>query len=154
MENELFRAFELSELISDLSPPNRKKLFSFFEVLEGESGDVLFTKGDPSDGLYIVVNGVCDVELEGSDDKPKAIMSIGASKVFGELSLIMKSNRRVQVRATAKTALLALTRQRFRDVKREAPEAGLQLVMAITKRLAKTLNDSADAIERVIQVST
>lgn len=153
MNDDLKRTLESSALFAEMPAGLRARLLPYFEILEGDTEDGLFAKGDPSDGLFVVLSGSCDVRLQEADGSERTVSRLHAGDTFGEISLIVTTQRKVAVVAREPTNLATMSRESFKQLKREAPDAGLQLVLAITRRLARVLEGSTSAFERLLKRS-
>src|SRR5215217_9713547 len=60
------------------------------ETLAGSEGGVLFRKGDPSDGGYVVMHGA--IALDAGDGTPAFVAEPGA--VIGPMALFIATTRR------------------------------------------------------------
>jgi CRP-like cAMP-binding protein len=69
---------------------------------------------------------------------------------FGELSLLLRGQRLMGVRATSDVTLLDLSAATFRSLKQQEPELCLIIVMAIVRRLGRELDESREVMKRVM----
>lgn len=85
--------------------------------------EVIFTEGDPSDGLmYFVFNGLLSVTRQRADGN-KQITSLNAGNFFGELALVRQCERAMTVRVKSPEANLGLLdKEIFLKLSRASPE--------------------------------
>nr|WP_307730344.1 cyclic nucleotide-binding domain-containing protein [Alsobacter ponti] len=112
-----------------------------------QPGDVLFRRGEPSDGAYVVMSG--GVTLEGD---PAGPVEAGRATLLGELALLTDTERPLTAVASAPGHVLKITRPVFRRVLEEYPAAAEALREMIARRMDETvarlgqIGDSLDAI--------
>jgi CRP-like cAMP-binding protein len=97
------------------------------------SGDVLFTKGEPSNGGYVVASGA--VALLASDDGGPAAQTVGPGGLVGELALITETIRPATAIARQPTVVQFIARSLFHRVLREYPGDAARLRAAIEASL-------------------
>ena len=99
------------------------------------AGDVLFRKGEPSDGGYVVTQGaVAMIE----DETRTADAIIGPGGLIGEIALITETKRPATAIAREPTHVLRISRAMFRRTMEEYPE--------LAKRLANDLRHRVTSI--------
>ena len=76
---------EISDLIMGRSPT--------FERVE--AGQVLVRQGDPGDELFLLLDGLLSVEVDGT-----AVMEVAPGAVLGELAMLSGGRRQATIRAT------------------------------------------------------
>jgi len=83
-----------SDLFTDLSPSGLIQVAARGEVRRWEPGEAVFHRGDPSDGLGVVLLGQAVVQTgDGTTTR------LGSSKIFGEMAAITNSPRSADVHA-------------------------------------------------------
>jgi CRP-like cAMP-binding protein len=137
-------------LLADFSTPSLLELFEYLDALEGARGDRLFSEGDPAGGLYIVLRGTCVTKVRDVRGEERTIAQIGPAGSFGELSLLLRSERLVTVEALDDVRLVELSLASFRRLKSTNPELCLMLIMAIVRRFGRVLDESKETLKRVV----
>jgi CRP-like cAMP-binding protein len=84
------------------------------------AGSVVFERGSPPDGLYIVVSGKLRVVDKNGDD----VAEMGPGEFFGELSLLLDTFHRHDVRAEEDSELMVLPKECLDELSAEHPELG------------------------------
>ncbi len=98
------------------------------------AGDVLFRKGETSDGAYLVVSG--SVAMDGRDDgSPAPLLRPGA--LIGELAMFADTTRPATALAREATTVLKLTRKAMHRVLEESPETAQKVGQAIARRVGE-----------------
>ena len=118
----------------DLPEEALYRVASSLEFVDLESGQTLFSEGDPSDGLYVVLGGRVRVYVtEGS--RESQLQELGRGQVFGEVSLVSSMPRTATVRAVRDTTLARLSPVGFVSIVEEHPSVALKLAAGLASRL-------------------
>jgi serine phosphatase RsbU (regulator of sigma subunit) len=123
-------------LFAALPPVELDKLLSVLYVRELEDREVLFREGDPSEHLFVVVDGVLEVVL--GEDQPDELLlnTLQAGEYVGEMGLIMPGGQRTAtVRSRGKSTLLSISRAQFLDLTSEHPELSASIARVLSQRL-------------------
>ena len=109
------------------------------------AGDVLFRKGDRSDGGYVVSRGA--IALDAKDDgSPEAFLA-GPGSLIGQAALFARIERRATATAREPSAIIRVTPSLMRRVLEEFPDAAA----AIQEAMAEELTRLTEGLERVRQ---
>ncbi len=103
-------------------------------------GHVLYKEQDPSDALYIIVEGA--VELWLGD---KRVMELGPGESFGQLSMLDRKPRPVTAKAKDALRVIALGRLEFFDLVSDRSELMQGVVEVLVKRIRALLDEIAQA---------
>lgn len=104
------------------------------------AGDVLFRRGDLSDGGYLVVSG--SIALTTSDSGPAGEI-IGAGGLVGEMALFTALERPATALAREPSQILKLPLTIMRRVLVEFPDSAIRLAEAIRVRLGEMSREMA-----------
>lgn len=108
------------------------------------AGDLLFRRGEPSDGGFILMNG--SIALEKSDDGRPAEKILRPLTLIGETALIAETIRPVSAIAREPSTVLKITRALFHRILEEYPSTARRVrsrLAARLERLAKELSFEA-----------
>ena len=121
-----------------LDPEERKALAEVLEESHHETGAILFDFGDPGDCMYVVCSGA--VELSATDKLGQKIVLTLCERgdMFGELSLLDMGTRTARAAVTEAAELLALDRDQLRDFFRRKPDAALDMMTVMGRRMRAT----------------
>ena len=97
------------------------------------AGDVLFRRGEGSDGAFLVVSGA--VALSREDDGRPAEEIAGPGALIGELALFAALERPATAIAREPTQVMRLPRSVMRRVLGESPDSAEAIAQAIGDRL-------------------
>jgi CRP/FNR family cyclic AMP-dependent transcriptional regulator len=121
-----------------LDPEERSALAEVLQESRHEAGSVLFEFGDPGDCMYVVCSG--SVELSATDKLgQKLVLTVcGRGDMFGELSLLDMGTRTARAVVLEAVELLALDRQQLQEFFRRHPDAALDMMTMMGRRMRAT----------------
>jgi len=99
-----------------------------------QPGEMLFSQGDPADGLYWIESGVV-VVLQGDLEKPRLLTFRKPGQVVGEIALLENIQRTASVAAITETRLKVLSNEKFKGVLSLIPGFGVELMRLLSARL-------------------
>lgn len=123
---------------------------SLLEVIAGGGqtlriarGCYVFKHGETHKGFYVVVYGKVELLLPkaAQDDKVMAVMERGMS--FGEAAMFMHIPFPISARATEDAMVIFIPRETLDPVLASRPEFALQLLVRMSRRLHKLVQDIA-----------
>lgn len=104
----LINVMNTSALFRPFSKGDRRTLVEKFRARDVSKGDLVIREGAQTDGLYIVLSGEMEVVREG-----QVLARLHEGELFGEMSLLKKTDATASVRATRRTSLIRLPRADF-----------------------------------------
>lgn len=143
----VFRLIEIKRLIQNVrDAANENHVFDalmpFARRITPKRGEVLIRKGDPSDSLYLVLEGSLWVE--------EAKAELGAGTVVGEIGVLSGTRKRTAtVIAKTDCVLARVSAEDFQQVYFTHPSVGLSLVRLVIDRLVAQQENDALATEAV-----
>lgn len=115
-----------------------------FETLRSYADEVtfparatIFDEGDPSDGMYLVLQGMALVFTHDAEGNEQTLSIVTEGQSFGELGLLIGQPRNATVAAGLDVKLLRITPEQLTRLEAEKPE----LMMRMYKVLAQSLAD-------------
>ena len=105
--SEMVRQFPI---FADLGEAELNRLGRALRTRYVNAGDVVIRKDAPPKSVYFIASGAVEVESAGQT------LRLGRGEMFGQMTLLLQSPRRVEVRALAPSTLLSLDEPRFRRV--------------------------------------
>ncbi|MBJ6128043.1 cyclic nucleotide-binding domain-containing protein [Microvirga splendida] len=115
------------------------------ETRSYREGDVLFKKGDRSDGGYVVTAGA--IALDAADDGSPAAFVAGPGALIGQAALFARIERRATATAREPSTIIRVTPSLMRRVLEEFPDAAAAIHDAMAEELARL----TEGLERVRQ---
>ena len=101
------------------------------------AGDVIFSRGDTADKMYIVKSGQVELRL-GS----LLLDTVGPNGIFGEMAVVDGGTRSASAVAVSETELVPLSEKQVVFLIGETPYFALKLLGTITARLRATTRAS------------
>ena len=98
-------------------------------------GATLFTQGDPSETMYIAVNGLLGVYVRNGDGEEMLVGRIGPGELVGEMGCVTGERRSATIRALRTTEVVMVTWEAAEPVARAHPVLMLSLCRTVVGRL-------------------
>ena len=99
------------------------------------AGDVLFRKGDRSDGGYVVSRGA--VALDARDDGSPATFIAGPGALIGQAALFTRISRPATAAAREPSTVIRISPSLMRRVLEEFPDAAAAMQDALIEELGR-----------------
>jgi CRP-like cAMP-binding protein len=99
---------------------------------------VLFQRGDPPEGLYIIVRGSVRAIIQDAQGADLTLAKIGMGELLGELSVLDGTPRSATALAITDGDALYVTAEEFRTWLADHTDAAWQLLGAMAERLRAT----------------
>jgi len=110
----------------------------YFQRREYTAGSVLYTRGDESDGFYMLEDGILRVEYEL--EQGRFYESIVAGTTCGELPFFSETPRSGTVIAEKGSVVWLLTRQKWRELEEKLPDMARELLKIGLKLTSERMN--------------
>lgn len=131
-------------LFEVLTAQERLVIAPYLEEVVTEEGEAVVTEGEDADYFYIVIEGMVRITRHGTH-----LTDFGPGQHFGELSLTRPTVRSATVTALKRTTMLALSRDRFKEVVRNKPGIGASLTLALLNTVGNRLREVSDRLNQV-----
>lgn len=112
-----------------------------------QEGECVYRPGDPSNNLYLIIEGRVKLSYLNHDGRSLTLMVLQPGEIFGELALAGLEHRETKAEVLERASLWAIDRQRFLDLLRERAELSLQIMRLVVERL-RQLEERLEAILR------
>ena len=112
----------LKDRAAELCEKERRRLMERFEARKYLRGQTIIEQGRGSEGLFLIESGTAEVVRDGRD-----IASLEEGEMFGEISLLLRSDATATVRAATNARVLLLSRALFNELIMTHPQI-LELV--------------------------
>ena len=122
-----------------LSFRHKKKVYNLLHQRTFSEGEIVFRKGDPGLGMYIIRDGGVSIYNEFSDFSRVKIADLSSGDFFGEISLLNDSPRSATVLSTGNTVLFGLFRHDLLDLMNSDPSLSVKLVYRLSQIVAARL---------------
>ena len=121
-------------LFSDVPPDALRRLLLESELIDRTAGEVLFAQGDPSDALYIIVEGAARAEIP---DRDPVLLREG--DLIGESCLLDEVTRSATVRAHGNLQTLRISKALLDNLVDTFSEVGDVLFELLSRRQLSNL---------------
>lgn len=136
-------------LFSELEPEALRLIAFAGETRILRAGDVLFHRGEASDGGYIVLTG--SIALDAAGDGSPAIQIVGPNTLIGEIALISQTERPATALAREPSTVLKVSRTLFHRVLKEFPLSAQRLRAVIQTRLVNFTRELEEVRRRSME---
>ncbi len=123
-----------------LDDEEREVLAQQLDVVRLPKGETVFHVDDPGGILYVIRQGCVEVFLKDDTGERIVLETPGPGEVFGELSFLDGGARSASVVVTEDLEALAVDRDDLNHLFRTHPEAGLDIIAAMGKRLRRSVD--------------
>lgn len=128
-------------LFRELAPEEIDRVSAGTLELRVQRGDILFQKGDPTRGFYIVVYGQVKLLFITPNGDEKVIEIMGPGQSFGEALMFMEKPYIVTAHALADSMLLHVSKEVvFEEIDRD-PKFARRMIAGLSRRLHHLIND-------------
>lgn len=127
--------FEKSTLFAGLDSGALSSLAGLFRKKELQTGDILFHRGDRSDGCYVVVDGALKISTETLHGEETLIAMLAMGDVVGEMGLIDGLPRSATVTALKPSSLAYLSTRDFTRFAENNPAVYRHMLRIVSTRL-------------------
>lgn len=131
-EVELIRRFPI---FSKISLAKQKLLCFSSERLTYGANKEMFHKGDVGDCCYVVIDGTVEISVD-SDNGPLVLSVLGSNELIGEIAIFGEVPRSATATTRSRVEVLKISKELFRSVIRENPDAAVELTRILAVRLA------------------
>lgn len=110
-----------------------------------EKGELVFSKGEPADGVYLLIEGEIALEASSPSGHVVSFAVVHAGAVFGELAALDDAPRTADARARQEATLIKISVRAFKESITENPA----FVMAVIRDLINKLRRTDAQIENI-----
>lgn len=126
------------DIFDELSNDRLERISSICVEHRFDRGELVFEQNAKSDGLYIILSGDIDIQVQSSESgAPLSVARLQRGQSFGEVALVDEGIRTATARvASAEARLLMLRRADLMELCREDYELGFLLMRNLAADLA------------------
>ena len=110
--DELVRHYPL---FSDLDEPEIAQLCAALTTRYASAGEYLMRRDSPPRSVFFIASGAVELEVSGQS------WLLGRGEMFGQMSILLRKQRRADVRAISPSTLLVLDQDRFMKLLKRSP---------------------------------
>lgn len=136
---DLIEIIHHSKIFAEIDRSACESLLPRLERVILDQAEVLFEQNDPSDCLYILIDGQLTAMLLTTEGKYKVVGTVDKGETVGELGVLSNQPRSLTIRASTTCKLLKLPRKQFEDFCKEQPKFMARVIDLIVTRSQNTL---------------
>lgn len=136
--NDTTEVLKQSSMFATLEEDELRTLASLIESHQFQRGQRIFQRGDAGDYLYIVKEGLVEVFAEATDGSKIVFAEYPPGEILGEITLLDGGPRTATAVALEHCELLKFDRSDVLALVSKHPEAALDLLSAMGKKLRAT----------------
>jgi len=144
------RKVELLEKAVIFQGLSRKELYEVEKVTYDRSyqpGEYIFRKGNPGDGMYIIMEGgVQIVDERGDKGDEVTLIALSDGDFFGEIALLDESARSASAKCTKPTQVIGFFRGDLIDLLNRRPIVGSKIILSVSRVLGERLRKTNDRV--------
>lgn len=103
-----------------------------------EQGTVIFRRGDPGGGMFVVLEGRVELFVTNTTGERLVLETVESRGYFGELSLLDGQARSAEAICVEPTTLMRLDRGDLEELFAKHPSAAFEVLSEVTRRLRQT----------------
>jgi len=136
----------------DLSWPDIQALSRFMAILDFPKEMTIFSEGDRSDYMAIVLHGVVEITKheEGDEFSTKFLVRLGPGRAFGEMALVEGQPRSASALAAEETRLMVLTRGEFDRMCKDNKPLALKMAINMARLISFRLRNTSSKLLRFL----
>ncbi len=131
---------------------SRLKLLAFTsESVDYCDGDILCRMHEPSDCVFVIMDGEVEVLAETDVNQFVTILIRKRNELIGEMAVLSNSPRSATLRARGPVRTLRLGNETFIKLLSENPDVALDVMRQLSEKLAQTSDQVAELQTHVTQ---
>ena len=139
------------ELFDSLTTAQLRELLEACDEVAFSAGQIVFAAGQQERALYVVLEGVAEVDLEPPRAGERLVAELTPGSVFGESSFFHASPHSATIKARTNVRLLKLDRERFKALLESNNVAALRVAASAAKILATRLQQADRLIVELLE---
>ena len=134
-----------TELFSAMNAKNQRLLAFSAQWYDAAPGHVIFAHGQRADATYLCLSGEAELRWPDSGPEDPPVTVIGPGRLIGDLSIITRAERTMDLVATAPSKFLRIGAEEFRAVIENDAHLAVELLAAV----GSNLNSAAQHIHHL-----
>jgi CRP-like cAMP-binding protein len=123
----------------DLTSEEAREVAGLLSTIDLENGETLFQQGEPSTAVYLLISGEVQIRVEGSDQSPRNLVTLGPGAIIGEIGPLTSEPRGATCIACTDTHLAQLPYSALNARLERGDRWATRFLMATAKVLAQRL---------------
>ena len=144
MSDSLHAVLSALWLFEDLSEAEFATLLQSMQIRTYRSKEIIVKKGDPADGLYVILDGHAKVASQNKEGWDTAFSVMGPNEAFGEIALLDGQPRSATVTTMKECQVAYMPVSTFRHLLIESPTIAVKLLGVLAKRVRRLSQNLED----------
>lgn len=124
-------------------------LLALARPFQAAAGSVLFSQGEPADGMYVLTEGEVEIRARVPGDTRRTLVRLGAGAMVGEMGLIDRGPRSADAQAHTRVAGWFLSEQLFRALRMARRPSARKVMERVCLALCERIRARAADVARV-----
>jgi len=142
-------------LFKELSPEELDRMAAATRQVHAARGEILFHRGDPANGFYVVVYGQVKLAFVAASGSEKVVDILAPGQSFGEAVMFMEQPHVVTAQALVDSLLLHVAKDAVFDEVARDPRFARHMIGGLSRRMRQLVadlesNSMRSGTERVI----
>jgi CRP-like cAMP-binding protein len=142
------------KILADLNDAQLAHLAEYMELQEVPQWTVVFSQGDASDSMFLVLGGELRARLMVGNARETILATFGPGDFFGDMALFDHGPRSADVVANVDCTLLKITSASFDRLTHQAPALATPFLQATARTLSARIRADNQRLNRVTQQYT
>ena len=130
------RAIAGTDLFARLDARNQRLLAFSASWYTAKPGKIIFRAGQPADAVYLCISGKAQLQWPDAEPDDSPITVVEPGRLIGDLAIIQRANRAMDLVAVDKSRFLRIGAEEFRDVIEADPTVAVALLETVAGHLA------------------
>ena len=139
------------QIFRTLTPGELDAAISCMGQAEYDPDVTLFERGDPGGTMYVVVEGLVEINAKIGPDLVKALANVPPGAVFGELSLFTQEARSAAAMTVERSFLLSIDTPSFERLLQIHPNSGGKILAYLTTIISDRLRHTTDLYRQSLE---
>ena len=150
MDDELVRSIKSCKIFASLDPDSDvfQAIIAQFTAIKFSVGEIVFTQGDPSHYLFILISGKLAAILSTPDSKPKIVGHILPIEPVGEMGALSGDPRSLTIKVVEDSLLVRLPSETFKKLCRQYPGILYEALHPVVSRSQQIIQSIASGEKR------
>lgn len=135
---DIVTLLDASKLFASVSQEAKQKLADDHRSIALDKGQLLFSKGDPADAVYVITSGDVAIEVLSEQGRTVRMATLKKGAVFGEIAVLDGGERTADARAVYKTELVRIPKATFISLAKEEASLSFAILSDLVMKMRKT----------------
>lgn len=141
LNNDILGCIARQPLFLELDAEQLKLIAAQTREIHVSRGEMLFQKGDPAKGFYLVLKGQVKLAFPSIQGNEKVVAIVGSGQTFGEAAMFLGQPLPVRAEALTNTQVLVFAGNAIFSLLEADPQFARKLLAGLSHRLHQLVQD-------------